>query len=476
MQWLPPLAAGSLSWRLAMSDRSAVAMARAILADAPASAIDVLGGALRVDPPLALWAVCRAKQNAVEPRDATNLARWLASCLIDVLYQPGTPPRRADSPSSASLDIAETSATLRVPDVEQAVARAELATALAAAGQSAVAEEAYLAGLLHGPSVWFEAFFPDAPAGAALPLPDWLASGPAPAIAAWIAEAVALLADPNADATANNTLVRARARGAEAGRNWADSPAVSAFPLAALIDRLGHLKTLALRFEETLEARKLEAMAEFAAGAGHEINNPLAVIAGRAQLLLQEETDPERRRTLALMNTQAKRVYEMIADMMLFARPPAPAFEEVDLVALVDRVIDDLRPQMAEQAVSLRRAEREGPLAVEADPTQLNVALRALCRNSLEAIGHDGRVEIELDETAQEAILRVRDNGPGISEMARRHLFDPYYSERQAGRGLGLGLSKCWRIVVTNHHGSIAVESQPRSETIFTLAVPKQQL
>jgi len=229
------------------------------------------------------------------------------------------------------------------------------------------------------------------------------------------------------------------------------------------------------QFRKAVEAEKLEAMAEFAAGAGHEINNPLAVIAGRAQLLLQEETDPERCRALALISVQAKRVYEMIADLMLFARPPEPVFDQVELISLVDRLIDAMQPQMAEHAVAIRRTGHREPLVIDADATQLNVALGALCRNAMEAIGHDGQIEITLDETDQVAIVRVRDNGPGLSEAARRHLFDPFYSERQAGRGLGMGLPKCWRIVVTNHGGSIDVASQPGGETIFTITLPKRQ-
>jgi len=68
----------------------------------------------------------------------------------------------------------------------------------------------------------------------------------------------------------------------------------------------------------------------------------------------------------------------------------------------------------------------------------------------------------------------VIDDGPGIDAEARRHLFDPYYSARQAGRGLGLGLSKCWRIIATNHHGRIDVESQPGQRTVFTIKLPKR--
>ena len=89
-------------------------------------------------------------------------------------------------------------------------------------------------------------------------------------------------------------------------------------------DRLARLARLEADFDRAVESEKLEALVEFAAGAGHEINNPLTVISGRAQLLLRDETDPERRHALALIVAQAMRIHEMIADLMLFARPPRP--------------------------------------------------------------------------------------------------------------------------------------------------------
>ncbi|PWG73888.1 hypothetical protein DF186_20725, partial [Enterococcus hirae] len=81
----------------------------------------------------------------------------------------------------------------------------------------------------------------------------------------------------------------------------------------------------------TPDVDKLEAMAEFAAGAGHEINNPVATIVGRVQMLLKTEMDPERRQSLATIGGQAYRVRDMIGDAMLFARPPAPRPEVLPL-------------------------------------------------------------------------------------------------------------------------------------------------
>ncbi len=243
---------------------------------------------------------------------------------------------------------------------------------------------------------------------------------------------------------------------------------------SSIAEKLARLAELETRFQELLEAEKLEAMAEFAAGAGHEINNPLTVIAGRAQLFLRDETHPERRRDLALINSQAMRVYEMIADMMLFARPPRPEIQSVDLIALVDHVVADLQPRAAEQETAIGRSVASSPVVVEADPVQLTVALRAICQNALEALGSGGHVEIAVAQSDSETTVAIRDDGPGIQPEERRHLFDPYYSARQAGRGLGLGLSKAWRIV-TNHGGRIDVQSEPGHGATFTIVLPHLQ-
>jgi signal transduction histidine kinase len=237
-------------------------------------------------------------------------------------------------------------------------------------------------------------------------------------------------------------------------------------------DKLARLHELETRFAEALEREKLEAMAEFAAGAGHEINNPLTVIAGRAQLLLRGETDPERRHALALMNAQAMRIYEMIADMMLFARPPQPNLERFDAVKLIDELLGEFQPNANRQETTLTRSGAREPIEIEADPTQTSVAVRTLLQNALESLGNGGTVEVEVQSNETELQISVRDDGPGVSDKERPHIFDPFYSARQAGRGLGLGLSKCWRIV-TNHGGKVEVESTPGHGAKFAILLPK---
>jgi signal transduction histidine kinase len=229
-------------------------------------------------------------------------------------------------------------------------------------------------------------------------------------------------------------------------------------------------------FDKRLEAAKLEAMAEFAAGAGHEINNPIAVIAGRAQLLLEGESHPQRRRELAVIHSQAMRVYEMIADMMLFARPPTPKRVACDVVALAQTVAAEVAGKSNEGDVQIVLETNTQAATVYADENQLAVALRAILENALNAVERGGHIRLRTEAPAGTSnipgvAIIVADDGPGISAEVREHLFDPFYCGRQAGRGLGMGLSKAWRIV-TNHGGHIEVKSEGGRGAEFTIVMP----
>jgi signal transduction histidine kinase len=238
--------------------------------------------------------------------------------------------------------------------------------------------------------------------------------------------------------------------------------------LAAVHRELAELRDSA----RDLEHAKLDALKELAYGASHEINNPLANIAGRAQTLLKDERDPKRRKMLESIHSQSLRAHEMIADLMLFARPPALEPTEVDLREIIELVTEELTPEATAREVALHTDLPAACDMARVDRTQIAVALRALADNSLEAIGSGGEIVLGCRPVKNRwAELFVRDTGPGIPAEVREHIFDPFFSGREAGRGLGFGLSKCWRIV-TDHGGEIDVESHPAQGTIFTLRLP----
>ncbi len=441
-----------------MASQSADRLAALALAGPTSAEVGRLARHLATDPPLALWTICAAHSSEeLAPQNLLGLAEWLIVHAIEALA--------ADAAPRAELKVREWSQL-----ADAGLMAVEVYESLAGDIDHDASEGSLLA-LLHNSPAWLQSAATESTAIPPALLPTWLADWRDSASARQVARAIELAKASNETAPPEIDLAACRHQAEQRRDAWLAPGSWPDEQLSALATRLVRLKELEHHFADCLQREKLHSMAELAAGAGHEINNPLAVIAGRAQLFLHEENDPERRRGLALINAQAMRVYEMIADLRLFARPPEPEREEFDLVRHVERVLEELGPRATEQETVLRRTGHPGPLTVTADPAQWAVALKALVTNALEALGGGGHVELELGRRQTETYVRVIDDGPGIATNDLPHIFDPFFSARQAGRGLGMGLSKCWRIV-TNHGGRIDVESQPGQGAAFTLHLP----
>jgi len=496
MRLLPRLVTPVGALSLPLSDRTAGRLCSALLCDELPRRRELFAGALADDPALALWAACRTRQLPLECfRTISQLAEWLAGDPLSQFQWPAEGDRGSSLPgedrwadrASRSLGVARLAAQL-------------------AGSMQADAQRAYLVGLLYDAPRWVAcAIGCSEEVDAAEILPGWLIDElgeiqggqlQGPSHLRSVAMAIELAKengqasnlpgfhpdDSSFDASSFDAAAH-RVQVADAREHWLQQSGAGE-ALQALAAKLSRLARLEHDFARALEAEKLESLKELAYGAGHEINNPLANISARAQTLLHDERDPERRRKLAAINSQAFRAHEMIADMMLFARPPRPQFDDVDLSELLARLVEELAPLARQQNTQLKFVAPEAAVVVSADKTQIAVAVRALCINALEALVTGGHVELALrfgpavhalpsqvhlsDETAQ---IAVSDSGPGLSAENRRHIFDPFYSGREAGRGLGFGLSKCWRIVAM-HAGTIDVESSAECGAVFTITLP----
>jgi signal transduction histidine kinase len=225
--------------------------------------------------------------------------------------------------------------------------------------------------------------------------------------------------------------------------------------------------------EERLHARKLSALAEFAAGAGHEINNPLAVISGQAQYLLNQEAEPSRQKSLQTIIGQAQRIHQILSDLMQFARPARPQPQPVRVSDVVRAVALKLQPFADQRRVRLEYSQADTPYAVLADPRQAQTALAALVRNGVEAAPAEGVVNIGVDAASADWIdLVVADSGGGPAKQHLEHLFDPFFSGRQAGRGRGLGLPTAWQLARVNQ-GSVVFAGCGDGVTRFILRLPR---
>ena len=221
----------------------------------------------------------------------------------------------------------------------------------------------------------------------------------------------------------------------------------------------------------------LDAMAEFAAGAGHEINNPLGSILGQTQILLKSEQSTDRRQAFETIGAQAWRVRDMIGNSMLFARPPQPQKQRVNLVEVIQQTLEPFDKSAAEAGIEIHFATTADVIEVMVDRTQISTLIAQLVRNGIESLrgaDQEGSVSVTLrDDLPGTFELSVVDDGPGIvSDEVRRHMFNPFYSGRSAGRGLGFGLCLAWQIV-RMHDGIILQETPEAGGAAFHVAIPR---
>lgn len=215
-------------------------------------------------------------------------------------------------------------------------------------------------------------------------------------------------------------------------------------------------------FAAELHRQKLLALRGFAYGASHEINNPLANIALRAESLARTEEDAARRQKLWVIHQQALRAHQMISDLMLFARPPRSEPAAVDLAELVQEIVGEQRRECAEAEIEIVVTVRARPERIQVDPRQVSELLKALLSNAIQSIGRRGQITVAVDATQTgSATITVTDSGKGIEKEILGQIFDPFFSGREAGRGLGFGLSKAWRIAQEHGGDLICVTGAP---------------
>ena len=244
--------------------------------------------------------------------------------------------------------------------------------------------------------------------------------------------------------------------------------------LIALSEELAEAnRELALAQETRLQERNVAALSEMAAGAAHEINNPLAVISGRAQQLVGGEKDTARRDMLQSIIEQTERASDIIRELRQFARPPRPQPQAVDAAALAKAVADEFQDQLKGSPVTLRVESPQAVPPIRVDAEQVRDALREVVRNAVEACAQGGHVTVMVRPLAVEAAVRiaVADDGPGMEPQVRARAFDPFYSGYEAGRHRGLGLPKAFRAVQANG-GQMALESTPGQGTTVRMTFP----
>jgi PAS domain S-box-containing protein len=241
------------------------------------------------------------------------------------------------------------------------------------------------------------------------------------------------------------------------------------------VEVLRDITEIRLLQEKVQYQQRIAALGEMAASVAHEIRNPLGTIEGFARLL-KSDLDRDRLENHSRLATKiiagVTNLNYVITNLLTYARPLSLQTDAFDVTLLLASVEDLLVNLAAQHKVTLKTEATGKIRTATGDIRQLRQVLVNLGRNAVEACEkrEDGEVVISANIRKRSSTFTVRDNGCGISKRDVRNVFDPFFTRKQAGTGLGLSL--CHKIV-TAHGGEIEVESNEGEGTVFTFTIPQ---
>jgi signal transduction histidine kinase len=226
-------------------------------------------------------------------------------------------------------------------------------------------------------------------------------------------------------------------------------------------------------FEQIKRADRLSAIGQLSASLAHEIRNPLASIDGAVNLIESPQSSEQMRTgSLAIIHKEIQRLNRLLTSLLDFARPRKPEFAPVEPSRLIDAIINLTGHAAQQKGITLRK---EGPLSVpafECDPEQMKQVILNLAINAVQAMTGPGEVVLSAHQWDTSVVISVRDQGPGIDEEDMEKIFNPFFTTKEAGTGLGL--SVVYQIV-TQHEGIVKTERNPDGGMTFSVVIPLHQ-
>ncbi|MEL7472665.1 MAG: HDOD domain-containing protein [Planctomycetota bacterium] len=219
------------------------------------------------------------------------------------------------------------------------------------------------------------------------------------------------------------------------------------------------------------EAESLARLGEMTAGAAHEMNNPLTVIRGRSQILTTRLSDPANRASAAAIADAAADLSELITSLHVLSDTPTPSRERIDVRETLERAASIAR-ERAMTGPGVRIEVEEVAREAFLDRDRITQAVSELIANALQA-ARDRVVLIRAETESADGrlVIVVEDDGEGLTEKAKRHAFDPFFSEKPAGRQRGLGLSRAKKLVDL-HGGELTLDHVPTGGARATIRLP----
>lgn len=221
---------------------------------------------------------------------------------------------------------------------------------------------------------------------------------------------------------------------------------------------------------QLVQSEKLASLGQLVGGAAHELNNPLTAMLGYSDLLLETPLTGEQRSLAEKIVHQVRRTRTLVSNLLSFAKQVPARKIPIDVNALAQTAVKLCQPQLCARNIQVHTELTGGLPKILGDSNQLLQVCLHITNNALNAMTESGSVlTVSTRREENFILLEYSDDGPGMSEPER--VFDPFYTTRPVGQGMGLGLSACYGIV-QEHGGKIACENRSEGGATFWIALP----
>ncbi|MBU3959065.1 MAG: PAS domain S-box protein [Candidatus Omnitrophica bacterium] len=225
--------------------------------------------------------------------------------------------------------------------------------------------------------------------------------------------------------------------------------------------------------DELVRSEKLAYTGRIAASIAHEIRNPLTnVVMSIRQLRKVIKPENPKTKHIEIVERNTERINYLIAELLNCARPPKLNIRYYDIRKVLENVLDSTKTKIKSQRIKVVKKFTSKSSKIMIDKELIGRALLNIVLNAIEAMSKRGKLTVITELNRDLFVIKVQDTGKGIPETDIIRIFDPFFSSKSGG--VGLGLTLCYGIIVS-HGGTVEVESKPRKGTIFTVSLPVGQ-
>jgi len=233
-------------------------------------------------------------------------------------------------------------------------------------------------------------------------------------------------------------------------------------------------------YDQVIQIEKLASLGKLSATVAHELNNPLAGILTYSKLVSKKlkeqnvEKAPDKEKLieyLELISDESARCGKIVKDLLLFSHRGEDVFVPENIKTIIDKSIVVIKHHLEIHLIALHKKYSDEEILVDCNTHKIQQALMALLINAIEAMPNGGKIGVNLSHENENAVIRISDTGTGIEAKDIQHIFEPFYTTKESGKGTGLGLAVVYGII-KQHNGNVEVEETSPKGTTFKVSIP----